>query len=208
MTFTPVGTWQLIEPSAGDTTLTVQNVGDLVPVVVLANPATVWCTGISGGGCTWTQAGPVVQGAVVPTWSGVAFLGKVVTPGTATCTLSFNGTFTSMHSRFQEFKVTSGQWASGAEGHIDSGGTADWAALTASEGGELYYGYAANNGDAVAGTQPGWTYAIDSDGNGIGYNPDSGPGAVQAVWGDSGQHFGAMVLIREAASGLLMAAFP
>ncbi len=212
--FSPVGGWQFIEPATGNTALNFADAGDLVLAVILSSPSTVWCTGISGGGVgTWTQIGTVVQGTA-NNWAGVIFEGTVTSPGAATCTLTFNGSPTSEHSRFQEFAVPAAGWQLDTWGAIDNTGTADWASLNASSSGEVYYGYATNRGNSIAGSQSGFAYEIDGDANGISYNYNCGPGSIQAVWGDTGQAFGLMVLIKEGVtpvtpgSGLLMASFP
>jgi hypothetical protein len=186
--FAPVGSWQFIETATGDTTLNTYNVGDIMPVIVLTAPSTVWCTGISGGGCTWQPVGSVVRG-VNNDWAAAVFLGTVTSVGNNTCTLTYNGTYAAEHSRFWEIAVQGVTPSVDAVGSIDTTGTANWPSISSSDVG-LYYGYAIDGTGAVPGTTPGFVWQIDGDSNGIAINASSAAGAEQAVWGDSAQQFG------------------
>jgi hypothetical protein len=202
MPFTPVGSMQTPDTGQG-VSLTTVTVGDLLVCQVVGHDPAVFCTGISSSGTEWTQIGSPVIGTVSG-WSAVPFLGKVITPGTNDVTQTWSGTPPTFHTRVREFFVTSGNWSLDKLGNIDTSGTSSWASLTASGPHELYWGWTTNTGNAVAGSQLDWTYEIDGDGDGEAFNPDCGPGAVQAVWSDSGQGMGLMMLIKENPPGLLM----
>ena len=53
---------------SGTTTLSLTNhaVGNLMMVAIENNSATVWPTGVTGGGCTWTVLGTVLKGVTNP----------------------------------------------------------------------------------------------------------------------------------------------
>lgn len=64
---------------------------------------------------------------------------------------------------------------------------------------ELYFGFAVNSGTATGGTTSGFSYAVDSSGDGIAYNAGVTTAAAPA-WTDSGQTLGLMMLIYETQS--------
>ncbi len=181
-----------------------QAVGNLLVVeVVNYTNSTVWCTGLSGGGATWTQAGVKFLGTA-SACSAVVFLGRVTTTGAGTATPSWSGTAPSGYEiNGHEFTSTMGSWAFDVQGNLDvGGGTNSWPSLTPGSGaGELYFGYASDSAGASPGTTSGYTYSVNGNSDGVAFNPNCGAGATFPVWADSSHFFGVAVLIAETAVG-------
>ena len=183
-------------------------IGDLVAVVALSIDSNAnYVTGITGGGCTWSQIGThfvgTVNGSVATAWEGT-----VTATGSQTATVVVTGGGPTIAVVSQEFSSTVGSWTVDQVVHLDSAGTNTWPTQTPAGTGELAFGFAADFGIASAGSTSGWTYKVTSHQDGVAWNTGvSAPSAP--VWADSGQAFGAMVLFKEAGaaspSGLLMA---
>ena len=185
--------------SSSSYSLTTHNNGDYVLLEMVVN--THAATGVSGGGCTWTQVSTTVSlpnlGGTGGAGFGNVWLGKVTSAGTASATVTFAASLGGSNSRFvaREFSTTTGVAAFDVQGSVTSP-TANWASLTPSGVGELYWGYCEDDASAVAGSTPGFVYETDVNENGEGYclNVSS---AYTPVWGDSTMQAGVMVLIRE-----------
>ena len=115
-------------------------------------------------------------------------------------TISWSGTAPGDFVAGHEFSSTVGSWALDTQGHVDSSGTNTWASLTPAGAGELYFGYCADAGSAAAGSTSGYTYEVDAQSNGLAFNPACTGSAQAPVWGDAGQAFGVMVLVKETAA--------
>lgn len=196
-------TWSAVGVTQGDNstnlTLSNQGVGNLIIAEVINfSGSGVWATGLSGGGATWVQAGVKLQGSA-NAQSSVVFFGTVTATGAGTATISWSGTApASFGVASREFHSTVGSWFFVTQGNLDSSGTANWSSLSATAG-DLYWGYASDNTAATAGSTSGYTYdaSADSVGNGMAFNVNCAGGATNPAWGDSGQAFGIMVLVRE-----------
>ena len=183
-------------------------IGDLILLVAISVDSTFnWVTGITGGGATWSQAGTTFHGTVNGEIA-TAWQGKVTATGAQTATVTVTGGGPTIAIANQEFSSTAGSWSVDSVQFLDSAGTSTWPALTPSGAGELGFGFVIDSGIAVAGSTPGWTYKVTSHQDGCAWNTAiSAPSAP--VWGDSGQAFGAVILMKETGgaspSGLLMA---
>lgn len=191
--------WTIIGTMAQTATtslaLTPAHAGDLIFVDIVSVGAPP--TGISGGGCTWQQVGTTLTGVTNAGDYAAAYEGTVVTTGSATATLAFSGTPTTIRCVAQEAQSSTGAWiVDGPQGNLDSSGTNTLPSLTPSAPGDLYIGYTFDNSTATAGTTPGYTYDIDSHGNGLAFNPDCGSGAQAPVWGTSTCAIGISVLFK------------
>ena len=203
MTFAAVGSSFGGNPGATTFSLTPNTIGDLI-LVEVASPGgtTVIPTSLSSSNVTWTTFGTSFSGTTNIRTAQV-FAGKVTSTSTATVTVTWSGTApASILYAGQEFSSTAGAWALDVQGHIDSSGTNTWASLTPAAAGELYFGYARNAVNAIAGSTSGYTYIINADtqDNGMAYNPACTSSAQVPVWGDSTQNFGIMVLVKETGS--------
>ena len=205
MPFAAVGSLTSLEDApAGASSaysLTTHTAGDyvLLETVVNTHAATAVSGGLGGG--TWTQISTTVSlpnlGGTGGAGFGNVWLGKVTSAGTANVTVTFAASLGGSNSRFvaREFSTTTGVVAFDVQGSVTSA-TANWASLTPSKAGELYWGFCEDGSSAVAGSTPGFTYETDANGNGEGYNLNvSAP--FQPAWGDSTMQAGVMVLIRE-----------
>jgi hypothetical protein len=196
VTFAAAGS--LTDVASTTWTLTPSAVGNLVCVPVLNDSKTIWATSLSSSNVTWTYAG--TYNGVTNTFSVSLFLGKVTSASSATVTIGWNGTTPSyIRGDAHEFSSTVGSWAlDGSVAHVDGSGTNTWPSLTPGAGaGELYFGYCLNAGTAAAGSTSGYTYNVDTRGNGQAYNVSCPNSATGPVWGDSGQTDGIMALVRE-----------
>ena len=215
MTFTAVGSLTQSEttPGTSSTTLslTTHTAGNIVLLSVVSDPSAA--TGVSGGGCTWVQLTPTHALSSLFGGAGGAgniWAGTVVTPGTATVTVTLGAAANHVRMNANEFTATAGAIALDAQSFLDvSGGTSTWPSLTPTGSGRLYFGYCEDLGSAVAGSTPGFVYEVDGHGNGTGYCL-SVSAAYAPVWGDSGEQAGVMALVKEVTaappgSGLLMA---
>ena len=180
--------------------LTPAGTGDLIAVAIINDSnKTVYASSLASTNATWTAAGHFL--ASTNTGTGTIFLGKTSSTSTATVTITWSGTAPgTMRNGWQEFTSTVGSWAvDGSLGDIDSAGTNTWVSLTPAGSGDLYFGFAYNNGTASAGSTSGYTYSVDGHGNGMAYNAACTSSAQAPVWADSTQAFGPMVLVRESA---------
>ncbi|MGH3304017.1 MAG: hypothetical protein ACRDOK_20540 [Streptosporangiaceae bacterium] len=196
---------------AGTVGLNNTAVGDLILMVAVSiDSASNWVNSVTGGGATWTQIGShfvgSVNGMIATTWQG-----KVTATGSQTATIGVTGGSPTIDIVTQEFSSTVGSWSVDMFANLDSPGTNTWPSLTPAAAGELYFGFVIN-GAAIAGSTPGYTYEVTTQGNGCAFNPSCGASATDPVWSDSSQKFGRVVLVREtpAASSprLLMASYP
>lgn len=196
MSFANAGS--LIAQTASSFTLTPAGAGNLIVLVIInRDNSSVTVTGVSSSNVTWVQAGTSFAGSTnamtASTW-----LGTVTAASAATVTISWSGTTPTARVAGREFSSTAGSWALDAQSGLDSGGTNAWPSLPPSAGaGDLYLGFAIDSGSASAGSTTGYTYQSTPQGNGVAYNPACGAGATGPTWGDSGQAFGQMVLVRE-----------
>ena len=191
--------WTIIGTMAQTATtslaLTPAHAGDLIFVDVVSVGAPP--TGISGGGCTWQQVGTPLTGVVNAGDYAAAYEGTVITTGSIVATLAFTGTPTTIRCVAQEAQSSTGAWiVDGPQGNLDSSGTNTLPSLTPTAPGDLYIGYTFDNSTATAGSTPGYTYDIDSHGNGLAFNPDCGSGAQAPVWGTSTCAIGISVLFK------------
>lgn len=204
MTFTAVGS----PISYGSTTFTMspQAAGDLVLMEVITFSGSVYCTGISGGGCDWQQISEEYPGGDMYANTGAfccaVFAGKVTAPGSGlSATLSFNGDATSVTIRGigHEFSSSMGGWALDKQAQLDNlNGTDQLPSISPSGAGGLYFIYCTDSGNSIAGSTPGYTYGQDAHGNCWAFNPDC-TAAVQApTTGDPGNQFGSAVLLKAA----------
>lgn len=199
--------------SGGNLSLDNQAVGNLlIAVVVNYSNNTVWCTGFTGGGATWTTAGAHFAGTNQVA-TAAAFLGTVTDTGAQTATLTWSGATPGnyQYAAF-EFHSTMGSWFLDQVGHLDSSGTANMPSLTPAHGaGELYFGYCEASGSMNAGSTSGYVYNtnVDSFGNGSAYNLSCPDAATSPAWAAGNLLMGAAVLVKESqASGLLLTGFP
>jgi hypothetical protein len=210
VTFAAVGTGFGAHVTGGTSqfSLTPAAIGDLI-LAEIANVSngTVSATALSSSNVTWTALGTPVLGTS-HAWTAQVFMGTVTAASAATVSVSWSGTTpNTMEVAGQEFSSSAGAWAmDGAQGTLNSAGTNAWPSLTPSAAGGLYWGYAVNNGTAVAGTTSGYTYKAnaDTDGDGMAYNASCASGvATNPVWGDSAQAVGVMVLMKETGAAFL-----
>lgn len=196
MTWTTPGAWL-----SGATTVSLNNqaVGNTVFLFVENADTTIFASSVSGGGCTWQQVGSKFTGTTNAR-SIAMFAGTVTATGSGTATITFTGgTPTGPHAVGREYHTSLGYWVLDTSGHLDSAGTNTWASLNPAVAGELYVGYAIDTGGASAGSTSGYVYNANADGSGNGalYNLNCTSSAQAPVWGDSGEAFGLMALIRE-----------
>jgi hypothetical protein len=201
VTFTAVG--GLIQSQATTFSLTPSTVGDfiLLEITQFQNNSVI-VTGVSSSNVTWAALGTGFAGSVNAGTASV-WIGTVTSTSAATVTVAWNAaTPTTIQIGGQEFSAGGAAVSLDVQGHIDSAGTNTWASLTPAASGELYFGYALNSAVSSAGSTSGYTYKIDSNGNGLAYNLNCAAGVGTApVWGDSTQIFGIMVLAQAASSG-------
>ena len=203
MTWSPVGSW--LGASSASLTVSNQAVGNLLVAEVISYDNVVWCTGLTGGGVTWTLAGVKFAGST-NAWYATVFFGHVTATGAGTAVPSWSGTAPAFEIAGHEFHSTVGSWALDKQGNLDSAGTANWPSLTPAGSGELYFGFSIEKATASAGSTTGFTYGLnaDTDGDCGAFNPACGSGATYPVWGDSGQEFGIAVLVSDAAGSPLV----
>jgi hypothetical protein len=197
VTFAPVGSFFSSDSSGTTWTLAPSTVGDLLVVPILTNSATVYATALSSSNASWTLVAHSLD--ATNTASTSLFLGKVTSATSQTVTITWSGTTPSyVRGVGHEFSSTVGSWALDVFAGLSSSGTTTWPSLTPTAGsGELYYGYALNNGTAVVGSTSGYTYNVDSHGNGEAFNAACTSATQTVVWGDGGQKTGIMALVKE-----------
>lgn len=203
MSFAAVGSF--IQSGSNTVNLNNQGIGNLVLLEIIVE-STAIVTSISGGGCTWKQISTVFTGTAT-VYTASIWTGTVITLGTQTATVNVSAGTPTVRIAGSEFSSTAKAWALDTQGNLDSGsGTNTWPSLTPTMAGELYFGFAIDLGSDVAGSTTGYTYNSTSAGNGCAWNPNCAHATQTPVWGDSGQRFGSMVLIKEIwQTGLLMA---
>lgn len=196
MSFAAVGS--LIQGTTSSLSLSPANVGDLILIEVInASNNTVHCSGVSGGGCTWTQLGTVATG-VTNSRTAVVFAGKVTATGSATATITWSGTApANIRITGHEYFSSVGVWAIDQQGMLDSAGTATMPSLTPAGAGELYFAYELDSGTAVVGSTTGYSYAVDAHSNGVAWNAVCTASAQAPSFGDSTCTFGLAVLVKE-----------
>ena len=196
MTWTATGSW--LSASTANLTVSNQAVGNLLLVgVINTSNSTVWCTGLSGGGATWTPLGTNFASSVFGFAENFTlFAGKVTATGAGTAVPAWSGTApANWRIDGHEFHSTVGSWAlDGSQGNLDSASTASWASLTPTASGELYFGFEDNNGAASGGSTSGYVYNVNSGSIGQAYNLSCPSGiATFPVWADTDARAGVMV---------------
>ena len=213
-------TWTAVSPNpAGaihnvtSASITTHAVGNLIVLVNTLHSDTAFPTGVSSSRVTWTKvpgSDSSFSNAAISTapaqWQGNIWLGTVNSTGTDTVTFTYTGGVTPSFTNavMQEFTSSVGSW------HVDTftflnsaAGTAAWPSLTPAGSGELYLGFAWNQGSAVSGSTSGYVYNANADGasNGMAYNLNCASGTATApTWGDSTETYGLMVLVAEGAA--------
>lgn len=205
MTFTEVSFSNSEDLSSSSTSvhsLATHTAGNIVLLSLVVGGAIA--TGVTGGGCTWVKLSSDVTFSVASGLAGGGgnvWLGTVTSPGTSNATVTLNQAMTN-GCRFDanEFSATGGAGSVTLvdQGHVDSGSTATWPTLTPTGPNQLYWGYCEVTGGASAGTTPGFTYQVDTNGNACGYCATVSS-AYTPAWADADQNAGVMVLVTDAA---------
>jgi hypothetical protein len=182
-----------------------QGVGNLLLVVAITefSGATVTCTGLSGGGATWTEIGTGFLGVNNTGFYAQTFAGTVTATGTGSVTPSFSGTPSLWELEGHEFTVAGGVWSLDVRGNLDAAfpGQAAWPSLTPATDRELYFGYAIDSSVGSAGTTSGYVYSVNSANECSAYNLSCAVGvATHPVWANTTEIFGGMVLMQAGAS--------
>lgn len=197
-TFTAVG--GLIQSLTNTVSINPQNLGDLVLLHVFSignAPAAQ----VTGGNCNWQQVGTVFTGTIQAGFNVSVFAGTSIATGSATATVTFTGTATSIILLGQEYYSSTGMWQFIGQAGLDSTGTNQMPTLTPTTPGQLYAGAALDSVTSTAGTNPGYTYYTDSNGNGYLFNPACTAVAQSPAFGDSTHGFGMAVLMSAGSSG-------
>jgi hypothetical protein len=190
-TFTKVG--GLIQSSGSTITIDPVNINDTIILHVISN-GTAPPSGVSGGNCTWVQIGNTFNGTVNVGFIGAVYQGTAIATGSAVATVSFAGTPTTIRNAAQEWASSTGTCMFITQNTLDSAGTNTMPAITATAG-ELYSIFEFDNVTSTAGTTPGYTYEIDSNGNCLCFNGNCTAGIQAPVMGDSTCAFGIAVLL-------------
>ena len=195
--FAPVGS--LIQGTSLTPLVTAQAVGDVILLHVTTEGSAA-PTGVSGGGATWTQVGTTVSGSVNAGFSAAVFEGTVTAAGTAQATVTTSGTPSAVRIGGQEYNPGSGQTGVlVSQANLDVAGTGTGPSITPTGSDELYSFYGFDTGTGSAGSTPGYTYQVDSNGNVYTFDPASP--AQPPVFGDSNIAFGIGVLMDTAPPG-------
>jgi hypothetical protein len=190
----------------GDLPLNNTQVDDLIMLVGLSVDSTTnYITDITGGGVDWTQVGEkpfhgVVNGCVATTW-----IGKVTAEGQQTASVQVTGGAPTIAIANQEFLSSVGDWTFEDVQYFDQANGNSWPGFEQNNSTGVAFGFGIDSGIAVAGETAGWHYEVTSHNDPCAWsvNPYS---SSAAVWSDSGQIFGAVILVKEKTqSGLLMA---
>jgi len=100
----------------------------------------------------------------------------------------------------QEYSPGSGQaGVLVSQANLDVTGTSTGPSITPTGSNELYSFYGFDTGTGSAGSTPGYTYELDSNGNVYAFDPASP--AQPPVFGDSNVAFGIAVLMQSAPAG-------
>jgi hypothetical protein len=196
--FTPVGS--LIQGTSLTPSVTAHAVGDVI-LLHVTTEGSAPPTGISGGDATWTQIGTTLRGSVNSGFSAAVYEGTVTAAGTAKATVTTSGTASVVRIGGQEYNPGSGQaGVLVSQANLDVTGTSTGPSITPTGSNELYSFYGFDTGTGSAGSTPGYTYEVDSNGNIYAYDPASP--TQPPVFGDSNVAFGIAVLMESApASG-------
>lgn len=198
-TFTSVGS--LIQSLTNTVTVSPQSLGDLVLLHVFSignAPA----ASIQGGNCNWQQVGTAFTGTVNSGFVCAVFAGTAIATGSATATVSFTGTATSIILLGQEYYSSTGQWQFISQGGLDvSPDTNTMPTLSPTASGQLYASASLDGVTSTAGSTPGYVYQVDGNGNGYVYNPACTTSPQAPVFGDSNHNFGLSVLMSTGSSG-------
>lgn len=185
-------------------------IGNLLLVIVdNYTNSTVWCSGLSGGGATWTPIGTKFAG-VTNTGYLTAFAGTVTATGAGTVTPTWSGTAPAgFEINGHEFSSSAGSWSWDQQGTLDSSVTnAPWPSFTAAAG-ELYFAFAGFGGTYNAGTTSGYVYPpknTDGDGTVFSVAYPSGTFPAWVYTAGSANQFGLAVLMKEPTGILAVAA--
>jgi hypothetical protein len=153
--------------------------------------------GVSGGGATWKQIGTTLRGSVNSGFSAAVYEGTVTAAGTATATVTTSGTASGVRIAGQEYNPGSGQaGVLVSQANLDVTGTSTGPSITPTGSNELYSFYGFDTGTGSAGSTPGYTYELDSNGNVYAYDPASP--AQPPAFGDPDVAFGIAVLLETA----------
>jgi len=193
MSFTTVGS--IIQTSTSTLSLSPQTIGDLIVLEVITD-STAPCTNVSGGGCSWTPVGATVAGSVNTGNEAAIFIGTVTATGSASATLSFNGSPSIIRAAGQEFRSSVGTWTLDQQSTLDNSGTSALPALTPVGSGELYFGYFFDSNAVAAGSTAGYTYNSDIHNNGVIFNQSCSSARQSPAMGDSTNTFGLAVIIQ------------
>jgi hypothetical protein len=192
--FTPVG--GLIQGTSLKTSVTAKAVGDVILLHVTTEGGAP-PTGISGGDATWTQVGKTLRGSVNSGFSAAVYEGTVTAAGTAQATVTTSGTPSAARIGGQEYNPGSGQaGVLVSQANLDVTGTGTGPSITPTGSNELYSFYGFDTGTGSAGSTPGYTYELDSNGNVYAYDPASP--AQPPAFGDPDVAFGIAVLLETA----------
>ena len=172
-----------------------QKVNDIIVMHVISQGSAP-PTGVTGGNCTWKQAGTTFNGTVNAGFSSAVFVGTATATGAATATISFSGSPTAIRGITQEFLSSTGQYqVLTPQGNLDNTGSNSFPTLTPTAPNILYSGYAFSSSTTTAGSTPGYTYQTDANGNEYCYNPSCQQQAQTPTAGNATLTFGTAVLI-------------
>lgn len=186
--------------------ITTHNAGNLIACInTLHTDTGVYPTGMSSSRVTWAK----VPGTDITdlttfsgvTWSGNIWFGTVNSVGTDTVTFSYTGGTVPAHTNcvMQEFTSSVGSWYMDTWTYMNViAGTNTWPSMTAAGSGEVYLGFAWNQGASTGGPTAPWVVNAnaDSQSNAIAYNLTYTSG-TSPVFSDSTETYGLMVLIAE-----------
>lgn len=176
--------------TAASSTLAVSpvNVGGILALAVevkfnSGSPVTV--TSVSGGGVTtWTQ--DLAHATADGVHEVYLYHGVITASGSATITVDFDttGKVSSTINAQEFYSTTAGvSWSLDTTGINDpnvAATTFTYPSLTSAKADELYWGYLAIASSASAGTDTGWTYQQDANGNWDADNPNVGAAGTAA----------------------------
>jgi hypothetical protein len=191
-TWTPVG--GLIQSATPTIAVNPVHVGDFV-VLHLSSQGSAPPNGISGGNCTWQQVGTTFNGTVNTGFSCAVWVGTATATGSAPATVTYSGTPTAIRNAGHAYTSSSGTFTFVSQGNLDSAGTSVMPSVSPSAAGQLYSCFDFDNATATAGTTTGYTYEVDSNGNGYCFNPSCAGTAQAPVWNDLTGAFGTAVML-------------
>jgi hypothetical protein len=192
--FTPVG--GLIQGTSLTPSVTAHAAGDVI-LLHVTTEGNAPPTSISGGDATWKQVGNTLSGSVNSGFSAAVYEGTVTAAGTAQATVTTSGTPSAVRIGGQEYNPGSGQTgAVVSQANLDVTGTSTGPSITPTGSNELYSFYGFDTDTGSAGSTPGYTYELDSNGNVYAFDPASP--AQPPAFGDSNVAFGIAVLMESA----------